>query len=327
MNRLEFFSLLALLILGGCSSTHNRHPLENTQFLVITASYQDSYASLAEEYLGSSSKAELIKRLNPDMQIKHGSRIAIPLTNTNRSAVFEDGYQSVPILCYHQFTKDSKGRTKMVVPLSEFKWQMEYLYKNNYNVIDLKELKSFIDGDIALPRKTVVITVDDGYKSFYDVAFPVLQKYGFKATVFVYLDFVSGRLALSWKEVKKLENNSLISIESHSKTHRNLSVKQKGESLAQYNAKLRDEVLNTEKIFKNKLSHQTRFFAYPFGDASEQLIDLLEERDYHLAFTVERGNNSTFSSRYQLNRNMVYGGQSFEQFKQSLIAFSKVDFR
>ena len=93
----------------------------------------------------------------------------IPLRVRNPTGVHANGYQTVPILCYHRF---GNRWGKLAVTPAAFEAQMEYLARNGYSVISLKQLARFLDGKEALPPKSVVITIDDGYRSTYDIAFP-----------------------------------------------------------------------------------------------------------------------------------------------------------
>jgi peptidoglycan/xylan/chitin deacetylase (PgdA/CDA1 family) len=253
--------------------------------------------------------------------------VAIPRQTVNRSAVFSNGYQTVPILCYHQFTQDKKGRIRMVVPEHEFKEQMAYLYNNGYTVVPLSDVGLFIRGKKQLPDKSVVITIDDGYKSYMEIALPILEKYNFYSTMFVYPEFVGAGIALKWRDVKKLNEHALVDIQSHSKTHDSLSRKPLGESDEDYQLRLTSEVVEAEQIIAKRTGNVINQFAYPYGNSSPVLIEMLEENEYDLAVTVERGNNPAFSAPFLLNRTMIYGGDSLDSFKRALGTFERVDLR
>jgi len=77
----------------------------------------------------------------------------------------------------------------LCAPTSVFDQQMRYLKDNHYRVISLNELLDFLNYRHAIPKRSVLITIDDGYRSAYDIAYPILKKYGFKATLFIYTDF------------------------------------------------------------------------------------------------------------------------------------------
>ena len=89
----------------------------------------------------------------------------------------------------------------MVMPRETFAAQMEYLARNQYNVIRLADLPDFLSGKRALPPRAVVITFDDGHVSTYQHAYPVLRQYGFPATFFLYTDFLGAGEGLNWTHI------------------------------------------------------------------------------------------------------------------------------
>ena len=93
----------------------------------------------------------------------------------------------IPILTYHNFTKDEGSSYK--INIVEFEKQMNFLAIHNYSVISLSELLKGLRAG-QLPLKPVVITIDDGFKSTFTLAYPVLKKYNFPATFFLYTDFI-----------------------------------------------------------------------------------------------------------------------------------------
>ena len=316
--------LLALLVLAGCTSTQRQVIATNDDFIVLQASDGDTYSSLANEFLGGQQYSEIIQRYNPDMALEAGSYVAIPQRSLNRSGVFTNGYQRVPVLCYHQFTEKNTSDNKMVVTRSEFESQMAYLADNGYQVFSLSELASFISGKKELPLKSVVITIDDGYKSYLEIAYPILKKYNFPSTMFVYPDFIGAGLALKWKDVKYLSKSPLVDIQSHSKTHDSLQPLPSGETDKDYLARLKVEVEGAEKILSHRTDQRINHFAYPYGNSSLEIIELLKKNDYELAVTVHKGSNPSFAAPFLLHRTMIYGGDSLNTFKRSLNVFSAV---
>src|SRR4029079_8939246 len=141
------------------------------------------------------------------------------------------GYQTIPILCYHRF---GPRATKLNVAPAAFEAQMEYLARNGYTVIPLKRLARFLQGKEPLPAKTVAITIDDGYRSSYEIAYPILKKYGFPATVFLYTDFVGASSAMPCAQMKHMTSSVLVSIQPHSKSHANLAQRLPNETDARY---------------------------------------------------------------------------------------------
>jgi len=135
--------ICSLLALAGCETVPRNIIASDKNFIVVEAGAEDSYASLATEFLGHANQASIIQRYNPGLEITRGSQVAIPKRNFNATSVFVDGYQRIPILCYHQFTDKAKTNSRMVVPQLEFEAQMAYLKNNGYQVIALKKCARF----------------------------------------------------------------------------------------------------------------------------------------------------------------------------------------
>lgn len=323
---LKIFTLLScLILLAGCASHQQNVVASNNKFVVVETTSDDTYGSLATQYLGDRDLAGFIRRYNPGVQIKRGTNVVVPLQNLNPSGVFSNGYQKLPILCYHQFHELDSKAGGMVVSQSEFDRQMSYLKNNGYSVVPLSDVRPFLEGKKILPEKSVVITIDDGYESYFNVAYPILKKYGFHSTMFIYPDFINAGVSLDWRQVRVLENDPLVDIQSHSKTHESLSPRPEGEFAQDYLARLETEVVDTDKILERKIGRAATLFAYPYGDSSKQLVDLLEQREYKLAVTVKKGGNPTFAFPYLIRRTMVYGGTKMGKFKQHLEVFKKVN--
>ena len=154
---------------------------------------------------------------------------------------------------------------------------MDYLARNGYHVIPLSDLAGFLERGEPVPRKSVVLTIDDGYRSTYEVAFPILRKYGFQATVFLYSDFVGAPDALTWPQMKEMEASGLINIQPHSKTHANLATRLAGETDAKYRDRMRTEVDVPIRLIQDRLAAVPSLaFAFPYGDVNETVVDLLK---------------------------------------------------
>jgi peptidoglycan/xylan/chitin deacetylase (PgdA/CDA1 family) len=293
-------------------------------FLIVRAAAGDTYASLAQTYLRDASLADLLSDANGARAVQTGRPVIVPLKTSNASGVFIDGYQMVPILCYHQFTA-GRSRDLMVMPRDSFAQQMEYLKNNNYHVISLADLQSFLAASTPIPPRSVVITVDDGFRSGYDIAYPILKSHGFKATFFVYTDFVGAGRALSWAQLNELRASGLVDIQSHSKTHTSFSLRP-GESPA-YGSRLAAEIDQPQALLQRQLNERVRVFAYPYGDASRLAAKMLRDRGYVLAFTVTRGGNASFSDPFMLKRDMVYSNATMRDFQNYLRVYSRANLK
>ena len=165
--------------------------------------------------------------------------MVIPKRPWNLSGVQPRGYQLVPILCYHNFGPQTRGR--LLMSASAFEEQMRYLKREGYHVITLRQFLEFTALRRQLPRKTVVLTFDDGWKSFKEYAYPILKELGFPATLFIYTDFIGARIALSWQELKDLAQEGF-DIQAHSKSHEDMRRKPT-ESEEEYNRRMQAELV------------------------------------------------------------------------------------
>ncbi|KXI28678.1 polysaccharide deacetylase family protein [Paraglaciecola hydrolytica] len=320
------FIFCCLAGLSGCASSGRQTVAQDANFIIIKPLPQDDLTSLAIAYLGHPQDASIIARYNPQLNLSKGDVVAIPKRNFNPAAVYVNGYQSIPILCYHQFSA-GPANNSMVVSANNFEQQMAYLQQHDYRVISLQEFHHFTQGQQALPEKSVVITIDDGYKSYLEIAYPILKKYGFASTLFIYPDFIGVGSALNWRDVGFLNNDPLVDIQSHSKSHDNLSPKAGGENSSAYLQRLATEVLDTDKILQQKIQRTAQYFAYPYGNTSQQLIDLLAKQHYQLGLTVKKGSNPTFASPYLLNRTMIYADDNLTTFVKQLDGFKQVNLK
>ena len=297
---------------------------QTEDFIIVSARVGDTYASLARTYLGDAAFADILADANAAHAVETGRPVIVPLKTGNASGVFVDGYQTVPILCYHQFTT-GRSTDLMVMPRDSFAQQMDYLKSNNYHVISLADLQGFLAASTRIPPRSVVLTFDDGFRSTYDIAYPILKSYGFKATFFIYTDFVGAGRALTWTQINELRASGIIDIQSHSKTHTSFSP-HPGESPA-YGARLTAEIDQPQAIFQRQLNERVRMFAYPYGDSSQLAVKMLRDRFYGLAVTVTRGANASFSDPLMLKRDMVYSNATMQDFQKYLRVYSRVNLK
>jgi peptidoglycan/xylan/chitin deacetylase (PgdA/CDA1 family) len=291
------------------------------EFAIVVTGADDNLGSLARRYLGDTARGWWIGEYNGIAEVKPGQTVVIPLKPHNRVGVYADGFQTVPILCYHRF---GSRASKLTVTPAAFTAQMEYLQKNGYNVLPLARLDEFLAGKAPLPRKSVIVTIDDGYKSTFEIAYPILRKHGFPATVFLYSDFVGAGDALTFAQMKEMMASGLIEIQPHSKTHANLTLRQPGESDGKYRERMQREVEGPVAVIQDKLAIASHAYAYPYGDVNDTVVDLLAHKGMRLGLTVTPGGNGFFAYPYMLRRNMVFGNEDLEAFKTKLNTFARI---
>lgn len=292
------------------------------RFVIYQPAAGDTLRSIAARFLGSELRDWVVGDFNGTSQAETDRPLVIPLQSINPLGVHADHYQTVPILCYHRFSKGSEGRgstaSKMSVSAASFAAQLDWLERDGYHVISLAQLVGFMEGRQPLPKRSVVITIDDGYESVQRLAVPLLRKHGFPATVFIYTDFIGAADAMSWAQLQDLVASGLIDVQAHSKTHRNLIDRETGESDERYWQMLDTEVRAPREAIERRLPGQVVHYAFPYGDANQALLDMLTRQRYQLGLTVNPGGNGFFAQPLMLRRTMIYGDQDLAAFKLKL---------
>jgi len=198
----------------------------------------------------------------------------------------------VPIIMYHQVAYSEHPQPNWVSP-ENFEWQMAYLKDHRFNVIRLGELVESTQAGRSLPRKTAVITFDDGYENNYAHAFKILKKYGFPATIFVPSDKVGTEGRLTWAQMKEMIASG-IDIGSHTRTEIYLpdaSVERQ-----------RQEIQISKDILEQNLGTTVDHFAYTIGGFSEGIKEIVKGAGYKAACATNRGYDRFNKDVYELNR-------------------------
>lgn len=310
INRLgrPFFWLgmaAALWLVAGCATVSKNSPgvYESEDYIIYQLQEETTPAALAERFLKDPRRAWVIEEANPGATFQKGKTVIIPLKDDNRAGLFHEGYQVVPILCYHRFGKTC--RSVLCVSETSFRAQLEYLKDNGYRTITLGELYEFITYKRAVPLRSVVITIDDGYRSIYDIAYPLLKEYGFTATMFIYTDFIGATSqATSWDQLREMKAAGF-EIESHSVSHSDLTLKRKDESDADYRQRITMELTQSKAIIDRELNQDTRFMAYPYSKYNRYVLAQTDAAGYLMGLTVERGANPFFIDAMVLKRSQV----------------------
>ena len=215
------------------------------------------------------------------------------LTEAQSISEIADG-PKILVLNYHQV---NDRLTSLAVPINDFDSQMNFLVENGYIAITPDALLSALEGELDLPPKPMLITFDDGYTDNYDNAFPILQKYGLRATIFIIPSFVGKNGYMDWDQLKEMEENG-ITMQSHTLNHIALEELPDDE--------MRVELLNSKKILEEKLGHSVDFVAYPTGTYNLHIAAIAREVGYKGAFTIKYGNVDLGSNFFALERVPIF---------------------
>lgn len=272
-------------------------------YAVLRLGGDEKAESLAREFLGDPRKAWVIAEANRGATFAKDQMIVVPLKEENKGGLTAEGCQIVPVLCYHHFAE--RCDSSLCTPTSVFEQQMRFLKEEGYSVISTAELGEFLAFRRAIPKKAVVINLDDGYRSTYDIAYPILKKYGFTATLFIYTAFIgASRNALTWDQLKTMKADGF-EVGCHSVNHVDLSKRMEGESEKEYLARIKKELLLSKQILDDRLNQDTRYVAFPYGEFSPVLLKLCEEIGYRVGFSVKSGGNPFFSEPLTLKRDQI----------------------
>ncbi|WP_338364028.1 polysaccharide deacetylase family protein [uncultured Pseudoalteromonas sp.] len=180
------------------------------------------------------------------------------------------------ILQYHHVSETLPAVTS--VSANTFTKHLSYLKEHNFNVIALNELISALQQGKTLPEKTVAITFDDGYNNNYEQAAPILEKFAYPYTIFVnprLIDEGKGYV-MGWNKLKELADKGAL-IANHTAQHDYLHIKLKGESDAQWQARIKKDILHSQQRIKEEIGHDYKYLAYPYGEFNNELQTLVKE--------------------------------------------------
>ena len=201
----------------------------------------------------------------------------------------------VMVLNYH---KIDNTFISLAVRPDDFEAQRKYLSENGYHTISPDELYDSLAGTGELPENPVLITFDDGYVDNYTNAYPILKKYGFKATIFVITSFLGkDKNYMTWDQARELDANG-ISIESHTVDHKSMT------DLT--DEQLRMELVESKKKAEKELGHPVEYMAYPTGTYNLHIAEMVKEAGYKAAFTIKYGNVDKASNIYALERVPIF---------------------
>lgn len=276
---------------------------QSEEYILYLLQGGETPVSLAERFLGDPKRSWVIEEANEGTPFERHQMIVIPLKEENRGGLTPDGYQVVPILCYYGFAEDCKS--PLCIPAGVFELQMRYLKDNGYRVISLGELLDFLQYRHSLPRRSVVITVDGGYGSAYDIAYPILERYGFTATLFIHTAFVgASKSAITWDQLREMKADGF-EVGSQTLSYCDLTKRRAGEDDQAYMARIKRQLLVSKQIIDRKLEQDTIYLAFPYGSYDQRVLNICDQVGYRIGLSVERGGNPFFADPLALKRNQI----------------------
>lgn len=216
--------------------------------------------------------------------------------------------EGVPVLMYHSISNKKGNEIELSKDLFEI--QMKFLKDNNYITLSLDELYDFLSFNKPIPKKSVVITFDDGYIDNYLNAYPILKKYNFRATIFVITDNVNKYShTINSNEIKEMSLNG-IDIMSHTEKHEDLSSISYDKQL--YSMKTSKSFL--EKILNKKIN----YIAYPYGKWNANTLKAAKDSGYTMAFSTSGTWSDKSDGIYKLDRVYINSNSTLSEFERRL---------
>src|SRR5467141_2790835 len=232
------------------------------------------------------------------------------LAPTPAKPVVDQTAQTI-IFCYHRLVDKVRYPGTEITPAA-FEAEMKMLKDRGITVISMQDLLAWKRGEKNIPPRCAVITFDDGWKSQYEVAWPIMKKFGYTFTMFIYTEGVAGGSlgggqAITWEQLADMRDNG-VDIEAHTATHQDLReghnimlaasggkktrTKLTGPAYEQW---VHNEVVGSKELLEQRLGIKVNCFAVPFGNYNEHVKELARNAGYEAMFTVY-GQPITFTS-------------------------------
>ncbi len=216
------------------------------------------------------------------------------------------------------------------INVADFEAQMKYLHNHGYRTLSLEEFLTYYQ-EGAFPKKSVLLTFDDGYRSFYTRAYPVLTKYQFRAVIFPIVGLTPGlarRLVwsphLSFHEIRLMDKESgLIDVGSHTfdlHHHRSSDGKPAvfpgpDEGPSEYVRRIRKDLRVSKDLLELETDHQITALAWPYGAFSDRARFIAQQLGYQMFFTTRPGIFTPDASFLDIPRFLIQYG-SLEEFQR-----------
>jgi peptidoglycan/xylan/chitin deacetylase (PgdA/CDA1 family) len=254
----------------------------------------------------------------------------------------------IPVLMYHHVNPE--GDFINVRP-QLFESHIKYLKEGGYTALDTADFLAILNRTRIPPDKPVVITFDDGWLDNWLFAYPILEKYGMKAVIFVITSLIheKGRrirsdeghvnglpshkecrqliesgsareVMLSWEEIQEMEKSGLIDIQSHTHTHRRwdklyLDHEERMKVLS-------GDLQISKDVIEKKLRKQCHSLCWPWGKYNDEYIEVAKTSGYKLLFTTEKGTNTVTTEPWRIKR-IVIGNITNFTLRKKLVIFSR----
>lgn len=229
---------------------------------------------------------------------------AVAYETKSKAVVMNSQTFSLPIVMYHHVTENESKAGKYTVLTREFENDLKLIKSKGYTTVTVRELIDFVKHGKTLPDKPIMLTFDDGFESFYALAFPLLKRYNQKAVVSV-IGSVTERYSaindhninysnMNFNEITELDKSGLVEFQNHSyDMHKNSAGKRKGmskqknESNAEYSKALEADLMAAQRALWDNCRIKPTAVAYPYGAYSKQTLAIVKNCGFECTMLCE----------------------------------------
>ena len=201
-------------------------------------------------------------------------------------------------LMYHRFEENKYPSTN--IKINDFKKHLKIIDENNITFVDPKKFEDELLNNKK--QRKILLTIDDGFSSFYEKAWPILKEREIPFILFVSTREIGSFNYMTWDQIKEIAQENFVEIGNHSHSH---------EYLVEENIEIiKEDIEKSIKIFKDELGKNSDFFSYPFGEYSLEFKELIKSLNFKYAFGQHSGVMDETKDFYELPRfpiNEKYG--------------------
>lgn len=197
----------------------------------------------------------------------------------------------VIILVYHRFadSKSVRDLDSTTVTMSLFRSQLKFFTDNGYRIVPMADVLAWLAGSQdTLPSRALVLTMDDGHRSVFEIAWPMLKAESVPVTLFVYPSAISNAsYAMTWGQVRELVRSTQVDIGSHTYWHPNFQTERARRTLADYVRFVHDQFRRSRESLQAATGKPVQWLAWPFGIYDAQLEAIARDEGYRYAFSID----------------------------------------
>ncbi|WP_160045216.1 MULTISPECIES: polysaccharide deacetylase family protein [Paenibacillus] len=218
----------------------------------------------------------------------------------------------VIVLMYHHLEEKPSAKSRITPQLLDD--QIAAMIRNGFRIISMDEYLDFMLDDKPVPENAVLLTFDDGYASFYDLAFPVLRKYGVTATDFIMAGTIDnprhpGIKKMTWDQMRELKASGMSFYNHTFDSHKYAEIDKEGharpmlvakmylrkegrmETTEEYDKRIKEDIRKAEECLRKELGNTRGVLAFPYGRYNNALLKAAKEAGIEVFLTIDQGIN------------------------------------